>query len=127
MQRIALTKATPGMVLAQSVRRQDGLVLVGEGLALTDAVIDRIRQAGVATVWVEGTPLGPDGGIGDLRTIAGRLPFLFRRQKANVFMMTLYSVISRHLARAMAEQQAREDAIIEAARQKAEEAGGSGE
>jgi len=124
MQRIALTKASPGMVLAQPVYRQDGPVLVGEGLTLTEAVIERIRQSGVATVWVEGTPLGPDGSVGDLRTLSGKLPFLFRRQKDNVFMMTLYSVISRHFAHTIAEQQAREDAIIEAAGSKTKTAGG---
>ena len=124
MQRIALTKASPGMVLAQPVHKQDGPVLVGEGLTLTYAVIDRIRQAGVATVWVEGTPLGPDGSVGDLRTLSGKLPFLFRRQKGNVFMMTLYSVFSRHFAHKIAAQQAREDALIEATRKRAEAARG---
>ncbi len=113
MQRIALTKATPGMVLAQAVCRSDGPVLVGEGLTLTDSVIERIRQAGIGTVWVEGNPLGAKGAVGNLRVIAEQLPFMFRRHKDNVFMMTLCSVFTRHLARRMAEQRALEDAAIE--------------
>jgi hypothetical protein len=57
MQRIALTKAEPGMTLAQAVSQQGGPVLVGEGVVLTDAIIDRIRQIGVSVVCVEGTLL----------------------------------------------------------------------
>ncbi len=115
MQRIATTKATPGMVLAQSVNMQDGgPVLVGEGVVLTDSLIDRIRQAGIGTICVEGNPLGGQGTVGNLRVVAEQLPFLFRRHTDNVFMMTLRAVFSRHFARRLAEQRALEDAAIEA-------------
>ena len=113
MQRIALTRAEPGMVLAQAVCRPDGLVLVGEGLVLSDAILDRIRGAGVATVWVEGNPLGASGDVGNLRVVAEKLPFMFRRLNENVFMMTLCNVFARHFAHKLAEQQALEDAAIE--------------
>ena len=113
MQRIALTRATPGMVLARAVIRPEGLVLVGEGQVLTLAVIDRIRGAGIGSVWVEGNPLGPGGEVGNLRVIAQSLPNLFRRQRDNVFMMTMCTVFERHLALRLAEQRALEDAAIE--------------
>ena len=113
MQRIALTKAKSGMVLAQSVVTPDGPVLVGEGLSLTENVIERIRRAGIGTIWVEGNPLGPEGDVGNLRVVAEKLPAMFRRQKGNVFMMTLYAVFARHFARRLAEQQALEDEAIE--------------
>ncbi|SBV95713.1 hypothetical protein KL86DPRO_10917 [uncultured delta proteobacterium] len=107
------------MVLAQGVSRQgEGPVLVGAGVALTESIIDRIRQAGVGTICVEGNPLGAQGTVGNLRVVADNLPFLFRRHKDNVFMMTLCTVFSRHFARRMAEQRAMEDAAIEAARNK---------
>lgn len=115
MQRIALTQAKPGMVLAQAVCRQDGPILAGAGLPLSDGVIDRIRQAGVGSVWVEGNPLGGEGGVDNLRKTAESLPYLFRRHKDNVFMMTLCTVFGRHFSRRMAEQQALEDAAIAAA------------
>ena len=125
MQRIALTKASPGMVLAQAVSRPDGPVLVGEGQSLTESLIDRIRQAGIGTVWVEGNPLGGDSGVGNIRAITESLPFVFRRQKNNVFMMTLRNVFARHFARKLAEQQALEDEHI---RRAAEDAAcGNGE
>lgn len=113
MQRIALNKAAPGMILAQAVCRSEGPVLVGEGVTLTESIIDRIRATGTATVWVEGNPLGAEGDVGNLRIVAERLPHLFRRVKDDVFMMTLCNVFARHFARRMAEQQAAEDAAIE--------------
>lgn len=103
------------MVLAQAVKAQEeGPVLVGAGITLTEAIIGRIRQAGVGTVWVEGNPLGGQGTVGDLRVVTENLPFLFRRHKDNVFMMTLCTVFSRHFTKRMAEQRALEDAAIEA-------------
>ncbi|MDL2209559.1 hypothetical protein LJC26_02000 [Desulfovibrio sp. OttesenSCG-928-O18] len=116
-----MIKAEPGMVLAQAVNRPDGLVLVGEGLVLSDAIIERIHAAGVSTIWVEGNPLGAEGDVGNLRVVAEKLPHMFRRLKDNVFMMTLCNVFIRHFARKMAEQQALEDAAIE--RGKGEDSG----
>ena len=124
MQRIALIQSRPGMVLAQAVCRPDGLVLVGEGLTLTDTVIGRIRAAGIGMIWVEGNPLGAGGSVGDLKAIADGLPYLFRRQKDNVFMMTLYSVLARHFARRITEQRALEDEIVERGRNGKAEDGG---
>lgn len=113
MQRIALTKASPGMVLAQAVCRPDGPVLVGEGQELTESLLDRIRAVGVGSIWVEGNPLGPGGDVGNLQKVASSLPELFRRHHDNVFMMTLCNVFARHFARRIAEQEAMEDAAIE--------------
>lgn len=113
MQRIALIRAEPGMVLAQAVCRPDGLVLVGEGISLSEAILDRIHKAGVSTIWVEGNPLGPVGDVGNLRVVAENLPFMFRRLKDNIFMMTLCNVFAHYFARKMAEQRALEDAAIE--------------
>lgn len=104
------------MILARPVNRPDGPVLVGEGQVLTNAAIRRIRDAGIGTVWVEGTPLGPEGDVGNLRVIAESLPDLFRRHTDNVFMITMCNVLLRHFEQRIAEQQALEDARIEAAR-----------
>lgn len=127
MQRIALTRAETGMILAQAVSRPDGLVLIGEGVSLTDALIDRIHKAGVGTIWVEGNPLGGEGTVGNLAKVAEQLPFLFRRHQGNVFMMTLCTVFSRHFAHRVAEQKALEDAAIEQARVAAEQAAAEGQ
>lgn len=103
------------MALAKAVCRPDGPVLVGEGVVLTDVVIERIRLAGVGSIWVDGDPLDAEGGVGDLRAIAAGLPFLFRRHKSNVFMMTLCNVLTKRFAGMLAEQQALEKAAAERA------------
>ncbi len=113
MQCIVLTQSKPGMVLAQAVCLPDGPVLVGEGLALTEKVIERIRRAGVSTIWVEGNPLGPVGDVGNLRVVAEKIPHMFRRHKGNVFMTTLCTVLVCHFARRLAEQRALEDEAID--------------
>ena len=125
MQRIALTKSKPGMVLAQAVNMPEGPVLVGEGFVLNENVIERIRRAGVGTIWVEGNPLGPTGDVGNLRVVAEKIPHSFRRHKGNVFMTTLCTVLVRHFARRLADQQALEDAIVERAKNENSEASSS--
>ena len=127
MQRISLSQAKAGMVLAQAVHRPDGLVLIGEGLVLTDTAIERIRSVGIGIVCVEGNPLGAEGTVGDLGKVAARLPFLFRRQRDNVLMMTLCGVLSRHFVHRVAEQKALEEAAIERAREAAAQAAAEAE
>lgn len=115
------------MVLARTVCRPEGPALLGEGQKLTDALIERVRSSGVSTIWVEGNPLGPEGGVGDLAVVARSLPFLFRRHENDVFMMTLRNVFARHFAKRLAEQRALEDAAIERHNREESEATGTEE
>ena len=115
------------MMLAQPVCRPDGPVLVGEGVSLTDALIDRIRLAGIGTIWVEGNPLGPEGTVGDLKTVADQLQFMFRRHTNNLFMMTLCGVLARHFAKRITEQNALEEAAITRAYEATVESSAGGE
>ena len=106
MQRIPLQFAKPGMVLAEPLLRDDGIPLVGAGFELTDAVIERFRQMGVAVIVVAGN--GPGRSV-ELARIASELPRLFRRQRANPFMMGLQGILSKHYARKIAELKAAEE------------------
>ena len=124
MQRIPLKKARPGMLLAQAVVRPDGIVLMGEGLKLTEELIVRIRDAGVGTICVEGNPLGGGGTVGDLSVTARNLQYTFRRHSDNVFMMTLRNMIARYLAHRIAARKAAEEAAIESASGGTESEGG---
>ncbi len=119
MQRIALSKAKPGMTLAEPVTRPDGLILVGPGLELTESIIDRIRSAGADTVTIEGYPLGEGEGQEDLRVLADGLSRAFRRYRKNAFMMTLHNMLVEYFAQAIAARKAREEEI---ARRRAEAA-----
>jgi hypothetical protein len=111
MQQIALAKAAPGMILAQDVRLDTGLVQLKEGMALTAESIDSLRSRGVSTISVVGDAHNLDDDVGILREMAENLPYLFRRQKDDVFMMTLCGMFTRHLSQRIAGRQALEDAV----------------
>jgi len=99
MQRIPLNEAKPGMVLAEPLLYKNGMTLAGVGFELTEAALERFRQAGAAVVVVEG---GDTGRYDELETIAVKLPFLFRRQTDNAFMMGMQGILAKHYAGKMA-------------------------
>jgi hypothetical protein len=73
-QRILLTQAAPGMVLARPVHLQNRMVLCPRGTDLGEALITKLMNLGIKRIWVRGRPLPehrrPDGfskRIGDLR------------------------------------------------------------
>ena len=54
---IAVDKLEPGMVLAQDIKRSDGMLLAGSGNELTSGVIQMIRRmVEMDTVAIEGNP-----------------------------------------------------------------------
>ena len=106
MQRIPLKLAKPGMVLAEPLLRDDGITLAGVGFELTEAVIERFRQAGVSVIVVEGA--GPGRSI-ELEQLASRLPMLFRRHAGNPFMMGLQGILAKHYAAKIAALKAAEE------------------
>ena len=65
MQKIPVSKATEGMVLAKAVTRDSGLVLMGEGTALTDTLLQKLHDLEIKNIFVKGKPLGS----GDEKTL----------------------------------------------------------
>jgi len=63
MQKIPLSLAKPGMKLAKSVLNEKGLVLCGEGVELSDALISRLSNMGIPKITVEGHPV--DTGVAE--------------------------------------------------------------
>ena len=59
MHSISISLAKPGQVLAQPVTNPGGAVLCPAGYTLTEAALDRMRNAGVETVMLEGEAEGP--------------------------------------------------------------------
>ena len=54
---IAVDKLEPGMVLAQDIKRSDGMLLAGSGNELTSGVIQMIRRmVELESVSIEGSP-----------------------------------------------------------------------
>jgi hypothetical protein len=61
MQKIPLSKAQPGMVLAKPVARDTGVVLMGEGTELNDALIEKLHDLDIQKIVVKGRPLETGG------------------------------------------------------------------
>ena len=94
------------MVLAKAVSRDDGMVLAGEGLALTVSIIERLHNSGVKSVVVKGRPMpGLDSGDIDLVKMKSRLGFLFRKYQQNPLMWTLRNMLEQYLDRLIAQQE----------------------
>lgn len=98
MQRVPITSATPGMVLAQSILRPDGMVLAGAGLVLTEEGLARIRTTGVVAIMIEGEA-GGVGACAEFERVAAMLSHLFRNHKHDAFMMTLHNMLAGYFSR----------------------------
>ncbi len=53
MPKIEVTKLLPGMKLSKTVRKEGGMVLLGEGTELTESLIARLADMGIESVHVE--------------------------------------------------------------------------
>lgn len=58
MQKVPITLATPGMVLAKPIMNDKGMPLCAEDTELTEMLIDRLRAMNIPAVTVKGHPLG---------------------------------------------------------------------
>jgi hypothetical protein len=47
---VTLNEVAPGSVLAEAVRRSDGMLVLAEGAALTESHLERLRGLGIAEV-----------------------------------------------------------------------------
>jgi hypothetical protein len=57
MVKVSVSKLEAGMKLAKPVAAKNGMVMLGEGTALTAKWIERIQDMGIANVFVEGPPV----------------------------------------------------------------------
>jgi hypothetical protein len=75
---VSLEQAAPGMVLAGEVCDRQGNVLLANGTALTDTLLQALARRGVDSVRVEDDALSPEQ-LADLRErVEQRLAHLFR-------------------------------------------------
>ncbi|MEW5773945.1 MAG: hypothetical protein AB1916_10540 [Thermodesulfobacteriota bacterium] len=112
MQKIPLNLAQPDMTLAKAVLRENGMVLVAEGTALTQALLDRLAAMHVEHLVVEGNPVdlgGAAGGMGFAQRIE-RLDRLFRKHEADPWMQKVKAFTRTHFARKAAAQNAAQPA-----------------
>lgn len=78
MQRIPVAKATEGMVLAKPVKREDGIVLMGEGTELNAFLLEKVKEFGITKIVVKGHPLNLGGEEKGLLQLEAELDERFR-------------------------------------------------
>jgi hypothetical protein len=105
MQKIPISLAAPGMVLAADIRSSGeagGRILCGRGVSLTDSLIGRLRQMGIESVAVEGRPVKMEGEltIDDMLTALNRR---FSRVADDPLMMKIKDMYRRQIERSMGE------------------------
>jgi hypothetical protein len=97
-QRILITQATPGMVLAQAIFTQNRVPLCAPGTPLNDGLIHRLTMRGVKRIYVQGTPL-PDRAHRPFDQQAAEARERFSRLEHNSLMFALRDCIIEQIAR----------------------------
>jgi len=63
VKKVATNQLAPGMKVALKIENQSGMVILPEGIELTEALIGRLKKLGVQEVWVEGADEAGGGAI----------------------------------------------------------------
>ena len=101
MQKIPLNLAKPGMRLAKAVLNEKGLVLCGEGVELSDALISRLSNLNINKITVEGHPV--DTGVEE-KPLSEQLKDLekrFEKVKSDPLMKMVKDMIERQIREKM--------------------------
>lgn len=95
MQKLPISLARPGMVLAKPVARADGIAVAAQGTELSQALLDRLDTMGVDAVVVEGNPVNLEGAAGDIsyEKRAERLDYLFRKHAGDAWMQQIKKLL----------------------------------
>ena len=98
MQKIPLTLARPGMILAKPVARSDGIAVAAAGSALSESLLDRFDAMGVTHLVVEGEPVALDGpaGSSSFDKRLERLEYLFRKYPDDKWMGQIRRLLDHH-------------------------------
>ncbi len=109
MQKIPITQAVPGMVLAQEIKNSDnpsGMTICGKGVKLTESLISRLTQMGVQSVSVEGHPVKVEGDA-TLEDMLAKLDKRFSRVEDDDLMKKVKEMYRKQIFRSMGETDGR--------------------
>ncbi|MFQ5579226.1 MAG: hypothetical protein ACE5FZ_01325 [Nitrospiria bacterium] len=101
MQNIPFALAAPGMTLAKPVMRPDSeseMPVCGAGTVLTESLIDRMNQMGIASLIVQGHPVVIEGEETPEAKIKA-LDYRFRRVCTDPIMLRLKGIYKERLKR----------------------------
>jgi len=112
MQRIAISKAKPGFILAEPAESDHGQVICGAGTELTETLIGRLVNFGVSRISVEGKPIAIAGSqlsADEQRTALDRC---FMHHTDNALMIELKQVFRERLEARLAETDAGGSGVV---------------
>ncbi len=97
MQKIPLSLAKSGMILAKPLLRDNGLVLVAENTELSETLLQRLERMDIQTITVQGHPVDlGDGGENPYAKRLARLDHLFRRHAQDAWMQKVREHIRQY-------------------------------
>ena len=108
MQKIPISLAKGGMVLAKEVRKDEDSVsppICGKGVVLTDALISRLDRMGIQALTVEGHPVEMEGDR-TLDEILDALEKRFSKVTDDPLMIKLKETYRNYLIKSMRGQDA---------------------
>jgi len=109
MQKIPITQAAPGMVLAQEIKNSDdpsSMTICGKGIKLTESLIARLTQMGIQSLRVEGHPVKVEGEA-SLQEMLADLDKRFIRVEGDDLMKKVKEIYRRQIFRSMGENDGR--------------------
>lgn len=95
MKRVVIHELLPDMVLARPVTNSNGLPIVAAGTALDTALIERLRQIDLPSVYVEGDAL--DSGGKTLEELETELDHRFRHVMQDPIQQLILRTLRAHL------------------------------
>lgn len=95
MRRVVLLELLPDMVLARPVTNANGLPIVAAGTILDAAIIERLRQMELASVYVEGDAL--DSGGKTLAELEAELEHRFRKVAQDPIQQLILRTLRTHV------------------------------
>lgn len=103
MQKIPLMLAKAGMILARDIFRGDspvGMPICGKDTVLTDALITRLDQMDVQSVYVDGHPVWEEGAR-SFEELMQDLDMRFEKSRQEPLNSILYDIYKAHLTESM--------------------------
>ncbi|MCK5707439.1 MAG: hypothetical protein KAI43_07275 [Candidatus Aureabacteria bacterium] len=98
MKKVNTAELEAGMKIAQKVENANGMVLLPEGIVLTEAHIGRLKKWGIESIFVEGE--GEDGGGGGVvpsmelsEEFIKNLDHKFEKVKDDPIMQGIYEAV----------------------------------
>lgn len=104
MQKIPVSKAIKGMVLAKPVLRDTGVVLMGENTELNEMLIEKLQDLDIKNIVVKGRPLDTGGEEKTLDQLHAELDERFSMISSDKLAMQIKEVIKKDLTRRKEEE-----------------------